>query len=126
MGEDDTESMMMVEVAEEPEPVPGPQGPENGVPTAPPKKAPPAFNQGLKKKKQHQNKAPLPNKPQDLQVCVHIHPTIHKHALLYNTIHVHYQKLLHVKVLWILKLLFTLVQQLFYKESIKRGLGDQK
>ncbi|XP_072543804.1 dysferlin isoform X6 [Salminus brasiliensis] len=72
MGEEDTESMMMLEVAEEPEPVPGPQGPETGVPTAPPKKAPPTFNQGLKKKKQHHNKAPLPNKPQDLQVRVRI------------------------------------------------------
>uniref|UniRef100_A0A8B9K172 Dysferlin, limb girdle muscular dystrophy 2B (autosomal recessive) n=1 Tax=Astyanax mexicanus TaxID=7994 RepID=A0A8B9K172_ASTMX len=73
MGEEDTESMMTIEVAEEPEPVPGPQGPETGIPTAPPKKAPPAFNQGLKKKKQQQhNKAPLPNKPQDLQVRVRI------------------------------------------------------
>ncbi|XP_066536467.1 dysferlin isoform X2 [Hoplias malabaricus] len=72
MGEEDTESMMMVEVAEEPEPDPGPQGPETGVPTAPPKKAPPVFNQGLKKKKQFHNKAPLPNKPQDLQVRVRI------------------------------------------------------
>uniref|UniRef100_A0A3B4E702 C2 domain-containing protein n=1 Tax=Pygocentrus nattereri TaxID=42514 RepID=A0A3B4E702_PYGNA len=72
MGEEDTESMMMLEVPEEPEPVPGPQGPETGAPTAPPKKAPPTFNQGLKKKKQHHNKAPLPNKPQDLQVRVRI------------------------------------------------------
>ncbi|XP_049338123.1 dysferlin isoform X2 [Astyanax mexicanus] len=75
MGEEDTESMMTIEVAEEPEPVPGPQGPETGIPTAPPKKAPPAFNQGLKKKQQQQqqhNKAPLPNKPQDLQVRVRI------------------------------------------------------
>lgn len=75
MGEDDTESMLMMETVEEPEEpaiggVPGvPQEP--GVPTAPPKKAPPNFNPSLKKKKRHgsSNKAPLPNKPQDLQVC---------------------------------------------------------
>lgn len=69
MGEEDTESMLMMEVVEEPEPVPGPQGQDTGAPTAPPKKAPPNFNHGLKKKKRHSNKNPLSDKPQDLQVC---------------------------------------------------------
>ncbi|KAI5609942.1 dysferlin isoform X9 [Silurus asotus] len=72
MGDEDTESMLMVEVAEEPEPVPGPQGQENGDPHTPPKRAPPAFTHGMKKKKQQSNKAPLSNKPQDLQVRVRI------------------------------------------------------
>ncbi|XP_030635858.1 dysferlin isoform X2 [Chanos chanos] len=73
MGEEDTESMLMMEATEEPEPVPGPQGQEPGAPAAPPKKAPPNFTPGLKKKKRHgSNKAPLPNKPQDLQVRVRI------------------------------------------------------
>lgn len=70
MGDDDTESMLMVEVAEEPEPIPGPQGQEIGAPHTPPKKVPPAFTYGMKKKKQPSNKAPLSNRPQDLQVCV--------------------------------------------------------
>lgn len=79
MGDEDTESMIMVEVAEEPEPIPGPQGQEIGAPHTPPKKAPPAFTHGMKKKKQQSNKAPLSNKPQDLQVCVYIglDPKIH-------------------------------------------------
>ncbi|MCJ8731563.1 hypothetical protein PDJAM_G00200870 [Pangasius djambal] len=72
MGDEDTESMLMVEVAEEPEPVPGPQGQEIGAPHTPPKKVPPAFTHGMKKKKQQSNKAPLSNKPQDLQVRVRI------------------------------------------------------
>ncbi|XP_026792840.2 dysferlin isoform X1 [Pangasianodon hypophthalmus] len=72
MGDEDTESMLMVEVAEEPEPVPGPQGQEIGAPHTPPKKVPPAFTHGIKKKKQQSNKAPLSNKPQDLQVRVRI------------------------------------------------------
>ncbi|XP_031440448.1 dysferlin isoform X3 [Clupea harengus] len=76
MGEDDTESMLMMEeeTVEEPEPVTGTPGPqEPGVPTAPPKKHLPNFNLSLKKKKRHgTNKAPLPNKPQDLQVRVRI------------------------------------------------------
>ncbi|XP_076829493.1 dysferlin isoform X3 [Brachyhypopomus gauderio] len=71
VGDGDTESMLTLEAAEEPEPVPGPQIQDPGAPLAPPKRAPPAFQQGLKKKKQH-NKAPLPNKPQDLQVRVRI------------------------------------------------------
>ncbi|XP_064199858.1 dysferlin isoform X7 [Anguilla rostrata] len=70
MGEDDTESMLMVEAAEEPEPVPGPQGPE--TPTAPPKKAPPNLIHGAKKKKRPSNRPPLPNKPQDFQIRVRI------------------------------------------------------
>lgn len=70
MGEEDTESMLMMEVLEEPEPVPGPQGQDIGIPTAPPKRAPPNFNHGLKKKKRQSNKLPLSNKPQDLQVCI--------------------------------------------------------
>ncbi len=70
MGEDDTESMLMMEVVEELEPVPGPQGQDTGAPTAPPKKAPPNFNHGLKKKKRNSNKNPLSDKPQDLQVCM--------------------------------------------------------
>ncbi|XP_073692733.1 dysferlin [Garra rufa] len=72
MGEDDTESMLMMEVVEEPEPVPGPQGQDTGAPTAPPKKAPPNFNHGLKKKKRHSNKSPMSDKPQDLQVRLRI------------------------------------------------------
>ncbi len=60
----------MMEVVEEPEPVPGPQGQDNGAPTAPPKNAPPHFNHGLKKKKRNSNKNPLSDKPQDLQVCM--------------------------------------------------------
>ncbi|GAA6104318.1 dysferlin isoform X1 [Tachysurus ichikawai] len=72
MGDDDTESMLMVEVAEEPEPVPRPQGQDIGAPHTPPKKAPPIFTHGMKKKKQQSNKAPLSNKPQDLQVRVRV------------------------------------------------------
>ncbi|XP_016421552.1 dysferlin isoform X5 [Sinocyclocheilus rhinocerous] len=72
MGEEDTESMLMMEVVEEPEPVPGPLGQDTGAPTAPPKKAPPNFNHGLKKKKRHSNKNPLSDKPQDLQVRLRI------------------------------------------------------
>uniref|UniRef100_A0A4W4HL56 C2 domain-containing protein n=1 Tax=Electrophorus electricus TaxID=8005 RepID=A0A4W4HL56_ELEEL len=71
VGDGDTESMLTLEAAEEPEPVPGPQSQDPGAPTAPPKRAPPAFQQGLKKKK-HSNKALLPNKPQDLQVRVRV------------------------------------------------------
>lgn len=70
LGEDDTESMLMMEVVEEPEPTPGPQGQDIGAPTAPPKKAPPNFNHGLKKKKRQGNKSSLSDKPQDLQVCI--------------------------------------------------------
>uniref|UniRef100_A0A8C2JZ49 Dysferlin n=1 Tax=Cyprinus carpio TaxID=7962 RepID=A0A8C2JZ49_CYPCA len=69
---EDTESMLMMEVVEEPEPVPGTQGQDTGAPTAPPKKAPPNFNHGLKKKKRHSNKSPLSDKPQDLQVRLRI------------------------------------------------------
>ncbi|XP_073716069.1 dysferlin isoform X3 [Misgurnus anguillicaudatus] len=72
LGEDDTESMLMIEAAEEAEPVPGPQGQDIGAPTAPPKRAPPNFNQGLKKKKRQSNKSPLSDKPQDLQVRLRI------------------------------------------------------
>ncbi|XP_026122901.1 dysferlin-like isoform X5 [Carassius auratus] len=72
MGEEDTESMLMMEVAEEPEPVPGPLGQDTGAPTAPPKKTPPNINQGLKKKKRNSNKIPLSDKPQDLQVRLRI------------------------------------------------------
>ncbi|KAA0723189.1 Dysferlin Dystrophy-associated fer-1-like protein [Triplophysa tibetana] len=72
MGEEDTESMLMMEVLEEPEPVPGPQGQDIRIPTAPPKRAPPNFNHGLKKKKRHSNKLPLSNKPQDLQIRLRI------------------------------------------------------
>ncbi|XP_050970044.1 dysferlin isoform X8 [Labeo rohita] len=72
MGEEDTESMLMMEVVEEPEPVPGPQGQDTGAPTAPPKKAPPNFNHGLKKKKRQSNKSPLSDKAQDLQVRLRI------------------------------------------------------
>lgn len=73
MGEEDTESMLMMEVAEEPEPVPGPLGQDTGAPTAPPKKTPPNINHGLKKKKRNSNKIPLSDKPQDLQVCVYVY-----------------------------------------------------
>lgn len=70
LGEEDTESMLNMEVVEEPEPTPGPQGQDIGAPTAPPKKSPPNFNHGLKKKKRHGNKSPLSDKPQDLQVWI--------------------------------------------------------
>ncbi|XP_051982464.1 dysferlin-like isoform X2 [Xyrauchen texanus] len=72
MGEEDTESMLMMEVVEEPEPVPGPQGQDMGAPTASPKKTPPNFNHSLKKKKRHSNKSTLSNKPQDFQVRLRI------------------------------------------------------
>ncbi|XP_028856711.1 dysferlin isoform X9 [Denticeps clupeoides] len=74
MGEEDTESMHMIDVIEEPEPLPGAPGPQDpGDPAGPPKKAPPSFNPSLKKKKrQSSNKAPLSNKPQDLQIRVRI------------------------------------------------------
>uniref|UniRef100_A0A673IZ38 Dysferlin-like n=1 Tax=Sinocyclocheilus rhinocerous TaxID=307959 RepID=A0A673IZ38_9TELE len=71
MDEEDTESMLMMEVVEETEPVPGPQGQDTGAPTAPPKKAPPNFNHG-QKKKCHSNKSPLSHTPQDLQVRLRI------------------------------------------------------
>lgn len=77
MGEEDTESMVMIEAAEEPEPSPGPQGQDIGAPISPPKKAPPAFTHGIKKKKQQSNKNPLSNKPQDLQVCVSKYFIVH-------------------------------------------------
>ncbi|KAJ8268835.1 hypothetical protein COCON_G00114420 [Conger conger] len=70
LGEEDTESMLMVEAAEEPETVPGPQGQE--TPTAPPKKAPPNLIHGAKKKKRASNRTPLPNKPQDFQIRVRV------------------------------------------------------
>ncbi|KAL4660943.1 dysferlin [Arapaima gigas] len=70
VGEEDTESMLMMENTEDPEPVAGPPGQE--PPTAPPKKTPPNVIQGMKKKKRQPNRVPQPNKPQDLQVRVRI------------------------------------------------------
>ncbi|XP_029108966.1 dysferlin isoform X4 [Scleropages formosus] len=70
VGEEDTESMLMMESTEDPEPAAGPPGQE--PPTAPPKRTPPNVVQGMKKKKRQPNRAPLPNKPQDVQVRVRI------------------------------------------------------
>lgn len=79
--EEDTESMIMVEPAEEPGAddsrsmvIVGPQGPpgQESPTTQTPKRSPPAYNThgGLKKRRRGSNSQPkpLPNKPQDVQV----------------------------------------------------------
>ncbi|XP_029600420.1 dysferlin, partial [Salmo trutta] len=79
MGEEDTESMLMMEQTDDPD-TGSHQGPHQGgqggqeTPTAQtPKRAPPNYTPGVKRKKRQQgNKAPLPNKPQDLQVRVRV------------------------------------------------------
>ncbi|MEQ2262515.1 hypothetical protein XENORESO_014118, partial [Xenotaenia resolanae] len=81
LGEEDTESMIMVEPAEEPGiddsrsmVIVGPQGPPGQEsPTAhTPKRSPPAYNThgGLRKRRRGSSSQPkqLPNKPQDIQV----------------------------------------------------------
>lgn len=81
LGEEDTESMIMVEPAEDPGiddsrsmVIVGPQGPPGQEsPTAhTPKRSPPAYNThgGLRKRKRGASSQPkqLPNKPQDIQV----------------------------------------------------------
>uniref|UniRef100_A0A8C4H5G6 Dysferlin, limb girdle muscular dystrophy 2B (autosomal recessive) n=1 Tax=Dicentrarchus labrax TaxID=13489 RepID=A0A8C4H5G6_DICLA len=85
LGEEDTESMMMLEPTEDQGPddgrsmvIIGPQGPSgHESPTAQtPKRSPPSYNThgGLRKRRRgasSQNK-PLPNKPQDIQVRVRV------------------------------------------------------
>ncbi|XP_017292966.1 dysferlin isoform X5 [Kryptolebias marmoratus] len=84
-GEEDTESMIMVEPAEEPGPddsrsmvIVGPQGPpgQESPTTQTPKRSPPAYNAhgGLKKRRRGSSSPPkpLPNKPQDIQVRVRV------------------------------------------------------
>uniref|UniRef100_A0A671VAC8 Dysferlin, limb girdle muscular dystrophy 2B (autosomal recessive) n=1 Tax=Sparus aurata TaxID=8175 RepID=A0A671VAC8_SPAAU len=85
LGEEDTESMMMLEPTEDQGPddgrsmvIVGPQGPAgHESPTAQtPKRSPPSYNThgGLRKRRRgasSQHK-PLPNKPQDLQVRVRV------------------------------------------------------
>lgn len=81
LGEEDTESMMMLEQTEDQGPddgrsmvVVGPQGPSgHESPTAQtPKRAPPSYNThgGLRKRRRGASSQPkqLPNKPQDIQV----------------------------------------------------------
>ncbi|KAM3857522.1 LOW QUALITY PROTEIN: dysferlin [Diretmus argenteus] len=85
MGEEDTESMMMLEPTEDQGPedgrsmvVVGPQGPPGQeTPTAQtPKRSPPSYNTqgGLRKRRRGASSQPkpLPNKPQDLQVRVRV------------------------------------------------------
>uniref|UniRef100_A0A4W6EV00 Dysferlin, limb girdle muscular dystrophy 2B (autosomal recessive) n=1 Tax=Lates calcarifer TaxID=8187 RepID=A0A4W6EV00_LATCA len=85
MGEEDTESMMMIEPTEDQGPddgrsmvIVGPQGPTGQEsPTAQtPKRSPPTYNThgGLRKRRRgaSSHSKPLPNKPQDLQVRVRI------------------------------------------------------
>ncbi|XP_047242007.1 dysferlin isoform X4 [Girardinichthys multiradiatus] len=85
LGEEDTESMIMVEPAEEPGiddsrsmVIVGPQGPPGQEsPTAhTPKRSPPAYNThgGLRKRRRGSSSQPkqLPNKPQDIQVRVRV------------------------------------------------------
>ena len=81
LGEEDTESMMMLEPTEDQGPddgrsmvIVGPQGPSgHESPTAQtPKRSPPTYNThgGLRKRRRgaSSQSKPLPNKPQDLQV----------------------------------------------------------
>ncbi|XP_034712906.1 dysferlin isoform X2 [Etheostoma cragini] len=85
LGEEDTESMMMLEPTEDQGPddgrsmvIVGPQGPSGQEsPTAQtPKRSPPSYNThgGLRKRRRGASSQPkpLPNKPQDLQVRVRI------------------------------------------------------
>uniref|UniRef100_A0A673B792 Dysferlin, limb girdle muscular dystrophy 2B (autosomal recessive) n=1 Tax=Sphaeramia orbicularis TaxID=375764 RepID=A0A673B792_9TELE len=85
LGEEDTESMMMLESTEDQGPddgrsmvIVGPQGPPGQEsPTAQtPKRSPPSYNPqgGLRKRRRGASSQPkpLPNKPQDLQVRVRI------------------------------------------------------
>lgn len=81
LGDEDTESMIMVEPAEEPGAddsrsmvIVGPQGPpgQESPTTQTPKRSPPAYNThgGLRKRKRgsSSHSRQLPNKPQDMQV----------------------------------------------------------
>ncbi|XP_036002549.1 dysferlin isoform X4 [Fundulus heteroclitus] len=85
LGEEDTESMIMVEPAEEPGVddsrsmvIVGPQGPtgQESPTNQTPKRSPPAYNThgGLRKRRRGASSQPkqLPNKPQDLQVRVRV------------------------------------------------------
>uniref|UniRef100_A0A3Q2PPJ6 Dysferlin, limb girdle muscular dystrophy 2B (autosomal recessive) n=1 Tax=Fundulus heteroclitus TaxID=8078 RepID=A0A3Q2PPJ6_FUNHE len=85
LGEEDTESMIMVEPAEEPGVddsrsmvIVGPQGPtgQESPTNQTPKRSPPAYNThgGLRKRRRGASSHPkqLPNKPQDLQVRVRV------------------------------------------------------
>ncbi|XP_042338890.1 dysferlin-like, partial [Plectropomus leopardus] len=85
LGEEDTESMMMMEQTEDQGPddgrsmvIAGPQGPtgQESPTTQTPKRAPPSYNThgGLRKRRRGASSQPkpLPNKPQDLQVRVRV------------------------------------------------------
>ncbi|XP_058480141.1 dysferlin isoform X2 [Solea solea] len=85
LGEEDTESMLILEAPEDQEPddgrsmvIVGPQGPTGKEsPTAQtPKRSPPSYNThgGLRKRRRGSSgqQKPLPNKPQDLQVRVRV------------------------------------------------------
>lgn len=83
LGEEDTESMMMLEPTEDQGPddgrsmvIVGPQGPPGHESPAVqiPKRSPPSYNThgGLRKRRRGASSQPkpLPNKPQDMQVAV--------------------------------------------------------
>ncbi|KAA8582721.1 hypothetical protein FQN60_006392, partial [Etheostoma spectabile] len=85
LGEEDTESMMMLETTEDQGPddgrsmvIVGPQGPsgQESPDAQTPKRSPPSYNThgGLRKRRRGASSQPkpLPNKPQDLQVRVRI------------------------------------------------------
>uniref|UniRef100_A0A672IY18 Dysferlin, limb girdle muscular dystrophy 2B (autosomal recessive) n=1 Tax=Salarias fasciatus TaxID=181472 RepID=A0A672IY18_SALFA len=85
LGEEDTESMMMLEPTEDPGAddgrsmvIVGPQGPSGRESPAAhtPKRAPPSYNThgGLRKRRRGASSQPkpLPNKPQDLQIRVRV------------------------------------------------------
>uniref|UniRef100_A0A3B4WJ04 Dysferlin, limb girdle muscular dystrophy 2B (autosomal recessive) n=1 Tax=Seriola lalandi dorsalis TaxID=1841481 RepID=A0A3B4WJ04_SERLL len=84
LGEEDTESMMMLETTEDQGPddgrsmvIVGPQGPPGREsPAQTPKRSPPSYNTqgGLRKRRRgaSSQSKPLPNKPQDLQVRVRV------------------------------------------------------
>ncbi|KAM6894272.1 LOW QUALITY PROTEIN: dysferlin [Lycodopsis pacificus] len=85
LGEEDTESMIMMEMPEDQGPddgrsmvIVGPQGPSGreSPPAQTPKRSPPSYNThgGLRKRRRGASTQPkpLPNKPQDLQVRVRV------------------------------------------------------
>lgn len=85
LGEEDTESMIMLEPTEDQGPddgrsmvIAGPQGPPGQEsPTAQvPKRSPPSYNAhgGLRKRRRgaSSQSKPLPNKPQDIQVQIEV------------------------------------------------------
>ncbi|XP_034146168.1 dysferlin isoform X4 [Esox lucius] len=80
MGEEDTESMLRMEQTDEPDTESqqgthhqGIQGGQETPTAQTPKRAPPNYIPGIKRKKRQQNnQSPLSNKPQDLQVRVRV------------------------------------------------------